>query len=194
MLIQVVLVGGSFLVAAFQYSVEAVGGVSFHYTSAPRWLRRICEGLLWFVSIEVLILVLICVVVDPTLWPVCTAAGLVAVAASNIILGRIRAQIDRQIRTTGAPDWYRVSRIVRYRRYDILDYWMPTLIGYTILSVMFAVADVAGWAHDYMIYAVTICAVNLLVFSYSQVTRQGPDLRSNLVQYVVAGEHASSSA
>jgi hypothetical protein len=64
-------------------------------------------------------------------------------------------------------------------------------VTYAAVLGVLAVLSMAGAIKDWSVWAGAIAAVNLFVFSYSQATKQGPELRVELQQYVVlasAGE------
>jgi len=186
---QLRLVGGTFLVAGFQYIALAFGGVSFFYTCASRGTRVASEVCLWIIAVQVFVYVAICLLVDPRWWVACSGIGLAIVALNNVIAARARRQIVQTIRVDPTREtWYRTSGVVRGAKYDLLDYWRPTLLAFAATVCALAVAFGFHRAHDMLIYAIGISLINLYVFSYSQATRQGPILRANLVQHVVIGE------
>lgn len=187
--IELAMVGGSFFVASFQYNIVVYGGISFLHTSANRVVRVLSETWLWIVTVTVLACVATAFFVNPQLWILVSACGQTMVNINNILARLARRDIDRQLRAESEElAWYKDSVIIR-QGFDILRYWTPTYIAYTIF--LFALAILAGFGqvHDYIIWASAITFLNIFVLSYSQATQQGPILRGNLSQYAMAGEN-----
>lgn len=183
------LVGASFAVAAFQYSVRAFGGISFLAVDIPLRIRIASEVLLWTTCFVVLLGISCCLLGNPRLWPVASAIGLIVVALNNYVTGLARAHVRMALGTKQGLITAPHSGVMqRFEENDILAYWTPTLISYACLVTSLAVLAQLGRLRDWTVYAVAITVVNLVVFSYSQATRQGPKLRSNLAQFVIAGE------
>lgn len=187
---QIRIVAASFLVAAFQYTSRVFGGITFWYTNAARWTRTTSELTLWLMTVVVPILLCFTLFGKPALWPLCTALGLVVVNANNFITMIARRQVINGIlREPARVSWYERSAMIQNQRYDLLSYWAPTLVTFTGTVFGLAITLLLHVAHDAMIYACMLAAINIFIFSYSEATKQGPLLRGNLAQYVVAGEN-----
>ncbi len=191
---ELLMVGGSFLVASFQYNVVVYGGISFWRTSANLLVRVLSEIWLWIVTVTVLGCVAAALFINPELWILVSAIGQTMAVINNILAMAARRKIAQALeQNTAALPWYKTSAIVRQARYDILSYWTPTYIAFTSFLYTLAILADLGLIHDFMVYAIAITVVNIFVLSYSQATRQGPILRGNLSQYALAGENLELS-
>lgn len=187
--IELLMVGGSFLVASFQYNVVVYGGISFFRTSANALLRVLSETWLWSVTVTVLVCVGTALFVNPELWILVSACGQTMANINNVLARLARRSIDKRLKSESASfPWYSNSVIIR-QGFDILRYWTPTYIGYTAFLFALSILAAIGDLHDFMIFAVAITFLNIFVLSYSQATQQGPILRGNLSQYAIAGEN-----
>lgn len=186
---QIRIVSATFLVAGYQYSTQVFGGITFWFTSASKAVRVMNEAALWLMTTIVVIFMGLTFLWEPRYWPILTAAGLVVVDICNLTALIARNQIIANIRLD--PDrssWLESSNVMRKDQPNLLIYWLPTLLVYTLTVAGLGIAIVDGVAHDALVYAIEFGVVNIFIFSYSQATQQGPYLRGNLAQFVVAGE------
>jgi hypothetical protein len=186
---QIWFAGATFGVACFQYNVKAFGGVSFWRTSASLPIRVASEFTLWLLTLVIFPSVVLSLVLGYQTWPWFASAGLWLVTINNGVTFLARRQIDKDIRTDAwRLHWLQASRVIRDAETEILAYWAPTLIAFSFFITLLAILSTLHVVHDYGIDAGAIALVNILVFSWAQVGRQGPILRGNLSQYSIAGE------
>lgn len=187
--LELLIIGGSFLIASLQYSVVAYGGISFLRTSAPRAVRVASEIFLWLTTVIVLPCVFFAMFVNPELWILVAACGQTVASLNNFLALAARASIDKQLLAKSHElKWYGSSVIVR-QQFDVLRFWAPTFLSYTAFLFALAILASFGQLHDFLVFGIAISFLNIVVMGYAEAAQQGPILRANLSQYAIAGEN-----
>lgn len=191
---QIWFAGATFGVACFQYSVKAFGGVTFWRTSARLSFRVASEITLWLLTLVIFPCVVLSLALGYRTWPWFACIGLCLVSINNGITALARRDIDREIRLDPwRLQWLQASRVTRDAETEILAYWAPTLLAFSVFILVLALLSTFHIVHDFGIDAGAIALINIFVFSWAQVGRQGPILRGNLCQYTIAGENLALS-
>jgi hypothetical protein len=188
--VQVYLLAFTYAVASYQYSTRAFGGVTFLRSQSAGVWRYFAETTLWMTAVVVLPLLLIMIVWGSTAWPWCVAVGLIVISLNNLAILMARRRVhDAIVASQLRGQWYRTSTVARSDDTEILRYWTPTLVSFTSMTLLLAILHWPfGALHDLPVYAVALSLINVVVLTWSQVWRQGPKLRQNLTEYMIAGE------
>lgn len=186
---QVRLVGGSFIIAAFQYVNIPFWRISFLKAPASRLLRVASESLLWLSPLLATLITAVALAF-PSPWLWYSASALFVTMATNETVASLRNRL-RDSRVVG-PNYSLMSAPVDQAAgvTDLLGYWNPTLRAYTGMVVVLAMLWSFGRADDMWVYAGAIAIVNLVVFVRSQLVKQGPILRRSLGRVMIYGERA----